>query len=85
VALGEGSERDLRWRYTLRLTVGGRAWRIHMDDRMYALPDDVVLSHVRMSKWGVRLASMTVTYRRVTSAANRIIDYATHTPAALER
>jgi hypothetical protein len=56
-----------------------------MDDRMYALPDDVVLSHVRMSKWGVRLASMTVTYRRVTSAANRIIDYATHTPAALER
>ena len=63
-ASGETRGGTVRWRYVLRIALGGRQWHVDMDDWMYALPDDVVLSRTRLSKWGVTLASMTVTYRR---------------------
>lgn len=64
-ATGEDFSHGARWRYMLRVPVGGRQWAIAMDDWMYAIPDEVVLSRVRMSKWGLTVASMTVSYRRM--------------------
>lgn len=64
-ASGEALPGAARWRYLLRVPVGKRDWAIAMDDWMYAMPDDVVLSRVAMTKWGLTVASMTVTYRRM--------------------
>jgi hypothetical protein len=65
VATGTTDGNTLRWRYVLRLALGQRQVRLDLDDRMLLLADGVLLSRVQMSKWGIGLASMTVSYRRL--------------------
>lgn len=65
IAIGATARNTVSWRYVLRLAVGARQVRLDLDDRMLLMGDGVVLSRVRMAKWGLALASMTVTYRRL--------------------
>jgi hypothetical protein len=54
----------LRWQYTLALPVDGRVWEVQFDDWMYLMNDRVMLNKAVMSKWGVRLGEVTLSFTR---------------------
>lgn len=64
VATGELRGNALRWQYVLKLDVDGRVWEVDFDDWMYLMDDQVMLNRSVMSKFGVRLGEVTLSFRR---------------------
>lgn len=54
----------LRWNYTLALPVDGRVIEVSMDDWMYQMSDDVLLNRTAMSKFGIHLGDVTLSFAR---------------------
>ena len=63
-AQGQASGNALRWQYTMALPVDGRVWEVQFDDWMYLMNDRVMLNKAVMSKWGVRLGEVTLSFTR---------------------
>jgi hypothetical protein len=63
-AVGEVAGNALRWRYVMALPVDGRVWHVDFDDWMYLIDDKVMLNRSYMSKWGVRLGEVTLSFTR---------------------
>ena len=63
-AQGLASGNALRWQYTLALPVDGRVWEVQFDDWMYLMNERVMLNKAVMSKWGVRLGEVTLSFTR---------------------
>ena len=63
-ARGELHGNALRWQYVLRLDVDGRSWDVDFDDWMYLMDDQVMLNRSVMSKFGVRLGEVILTFRK---------------------
>jgi hypothetical protein len=55
----------LRWRYVLSLPVDGRVIEVDMDDWMFMVDDGVMLNRTAMSKFGVHLGEVTLSFRRM--------------------
>lgn len=54
----------LQWRYVLALEVDGRTWQVDFDDWMYLQDEAVMLNRSVMSKFGVRLGELFLSFRR---------------------
>lgn len=65
-AIGEVQGNALRWRYVLKLDVDGRTWEVDFDDWMYMIDDQVMLNRSVMSKFGIRLGEVILSFRRRT-------------------
>jgi hypothetical protein len=63
-ARGEAFGNALRWRYVLDLAVGDRTYHVDFDDWMYLMDDRVMLNTSAMSKFGIRLGEVVLTFRR---------------------
>lgn len=63
-AVGEVAGNALRWRYVLALPVDGRTWHVDFDDWMFLMDERVMLNRSYMSKWGIRLGEVTLTFVR---------------------
>jgi hypothetical protein len=63
-ARGQASGNTLRWNYTLALPVQGRTWHVQMDDWMHLVDSEVLLNRTAMSKFGVHLGDVTLSFRR---------------------
>ncbi len=61
-AQGQAAGNAFRWAYTLALPVDGRVWHVEFDDWMYLMNERVMLNKAVMSKWGVRLGEVTLTF-----------------------
>lgn len=61
-ARGEVAGNAFHWRYTLRLEVDGSTWLVDFDDWMYLIDDKVMLNRAVMSKWGVELGQVTLSF-----------------------
>ena len=61
-AAGQEKGNAFRWGYTLMLPVDGRVIEVQFDDWMYLMNDKVVLNKARMSKFGVRLGEVTLSF-----------------------
>ena len=61
-ARGEQQGNAFRWGYTLRLPVDGRTWDVQFDDWMYLMDERVMLNKAEMSKFGVRLGEVTLSF-----------------------
>lgn len=66
VGTAEGQARGnaLRWRYTLALPVDGRVWHVDMDDWMILVDERVLLNRTVMTKFGIRLGEVTLSFTR---------------------
>lgn len=64
VAEGQTKGNAFNWRYTLALPVDGTVLNVQMDDWMYLMNDRVMLNKARMSKWGVHLGDVTLSFTR---------------------
>lgn len=65
-AQGQVRGNSFSWAYTLALPVDGRVWEVEFDDRMYLMDDRVMLNKAVMSKWGIRLGEVTLSFTRRT-------------------
>ncbi len=61
-AEGQAAGNALRWSYTLRLKVDGREIDVQFDDWMYLMDERVMLNKAVMSKFGVRLGEVTLSF-----------------------
>ena len=63
-AEGQVAGNAFRWGYTLALPVDGRIWNVDFDDWMYMMDERVMLNKATMSKFGVRLGEVTLSFVR---------------------
>ncbi|MCR6667269.1 MAG: DUF3833 domain-containing protein [Methyloversatilis sp.] len=63
-ATGEASGNALRWRYVLALPVDDKVYNVDFDDWMYLIDDKVMLNRSAMSKFGVHLGEVTLSFTR---------------------
>lgn len=61
-ALGESRGNAFHWAYTLRLPVDEKVYDVQFDDWMYLMTDKVMLNKATMSKFGVRLGEVTLSF-----------------------
>ncbi len=64
-ARGQAAGNALNWRYTLLLPVDGRTWEIEFDDWMFQVDEQVMLNRAVMSKFGIRLGEVLLSFRRL--------------------
>lgn len=61
-AVGVAAGNALNWRYTLRLPVDGKTYDVQFDDWMYLMDEKVMLNKAVMSKFGIRLGEVTLSF-----------------------
>jgi hypothetical protein len=63
-AVGIVAGNALNWRYVLKLPVDGKVYEVNFDDWMFQMDERVMLNHAVMSKFGIRLAEIYITFRK---------------------
>ncbi|MEM8952296.1 MAG: DUF3833 domain-containing protein [Pseudomonadota bacterium] len=63
-AEGSVSGNCLRWSYDLNLKIGQREWRVRFDDIMLLQNDQVLLNRAQMSKWGITLGEVIISFHK---------------------
>ena len=63
-AHGEAGGNTFNWRYTLALPVDGRTWQVQFDDWMVLIDEHTLLNKAEMSKFGVRLGEVTLSFTK---------------------
>lgn len=68
VGQAQGQERgnSFYWTYTLALPVDGRVIEVQFDDWMHLMDERVMLNRATMSKFGIRLGEVTLSFTRRT-------------------
>ena len=64
VATGVASGNALVWRYVLAQPVGDKVYNVDMEDWMFLIDDKVMLNRTAMSKFGVNLGSVTLSFSK---------------------
>lgn len=65
-ARGQTQGNTFRWGYTLALPVDGKVYHVDFDDWMYLIDERVMLNRATMSKFGVRLGEITLSFTKRT-------------------
>ena len=65
-ARGQTQGNAFRWTYTLALPVDGKVYNVDLDDWMYLIDERVRLNRATMSKFGVRLGEITLSFTKRT-------------------
>ena len=63
-AQGQTRGNAFYWTYTMSLPVDGRVIEVNFDDWMYLMTDKVMLNKATMSKFGVRLGEVTLSFTK---------------------
>lgn len=63
-ATGEAQGNALRWRYTMALPVDGSIYHVAFDDWMFLMDDKTMLNRSFMTKFGVELGQVTLSFRK---------------------
>lgn len=61
-ALGESAGNALNWTYTLALPVDGTIYHVQFNDWMYLVTPRVMLNKAKMSKFGIDLGEVTLSF-----------------------
>jgi hypothetical protein len=64
IAQGQTRGNAFYWTYTLSLPVDGSVYEVKFDDWMYLMSDTVMLNKATMSKFGVRLGEVTLSFSK---------------------
>jgi hypothetical protein len=68
VAQGRTEGNALNLRYVLALKIGESVWNVDFDDWMFLQRDGVMINRARVSKWGIDIGEVTLTFRRLAAA-----------------
>jgi hypothetical protein len=61
-AVGVLSGNALNWQYTLKLPVDDKVYEVQFDDWMYLMDERVMLNKAVMSKFGIKLGEVTLSF-----------------------
>jgi hypothetical protein len=61
-AQGDAAGNALNWAYTLALPVDGTIYHVQFDDWMYLVSPKVMLNKAKMSKFGIELGEVTLSF-----------------------
>ena len=66
IGMADGQTRGnaFNWRYTLALPVGSQVWHVQFDDWMYLMSERVMLNKASMSKFGIFLGEVTLSFTK---------------------
>jgi Protein of unknown function (DUF3833) len=64
VAQGQAAGNAFQWAYTLRLPVDDKVYEVQFDDWMYLVDERVMLNKAVMSKFGIRLGEVTLSFTK---------------------
>lgn len=64
-ATGQAAGNAFQWSYTLRLPVDDKVYEVQFDDWMYLVDERVMLNKAVMSKFGIRLGEVTLSFTKV--------------------
>ena len=67
-AIGQVAGNALNWRYQLRLKVDDSTYVVDFDDWMFLMDGQVMLNRARMSKWGIDLGQVTLSFYKPAAA-----------------
>ena len=65
VAIGRSAGNAFNFKYRLRLPINGKEWVLSFDDWMYLQEDNMMLNIATMSKWGIKLGTVTVAFEKL--------------------
>jgi hypothetical protein len=65
VADGRVSGNALQWGYTLRLPVDDKVYEVQFDDWMFLIDERVMLNRAVMSKFGIRLGEVFISFTKL--------------------
>jgi Protein of unknown function (DUF3833) len=71
-AIGLAAGNTLNWRYTLALPVDGRVIEVQFDDWMVLVDEQVMLNKAVMSKFGLRLGEVTLSFHKPAAGDARV-------------
>lgn len=63
-ATGQTRGNTFHWNYTLSLPVDGKVYQVQFDDWMYQMTDSVMLNKATMTKFGIRLGEVTLSFTK---------------------
>ena len=63
-AAGQESGNAFRWNYTLRLPVDGKEYEVQFDDWMFMVDERVMLNRATMSKFGITLGEVLLSFTK---------------------
>ncbi len=63
-AQGSTGGNAFHWNYTMALPVDGSVWSVQFDDWMYLMSDKVMLNKASMSKFGLHLGEVTLSFTK---------------------
>lgn len=63
-AVGQTAGNSFHWQYTLRQPIGDSVLEVQMDDWMVMVDERVVLNRTRMSKLGIHLGDVTLSFNK---------------------
>jgi hypothetical protein len=63
-ASGRTRGNAFNWAYTLALPVDGQVWHVQFDDWMYLMSERVMLNKASMSKFGIFLGEVTLSFTK---------------------
>lgn len=63
-AIGNVAGNALNWKYVLALPVDGHTYHVKFDDWMFLMDDQVMLNRAEMSKFGISLGEVTLSFRK---------------------
>ena len=63
-AAGQTSGNAFRWNYTLRLPVDGSVYEVQFDDWMFLIDERIMLNRATMTKFGVRLGEVLLSFSK---------------------
>jgi len=70
-ATGKAAGNSLNWVYTLDLKTGkNRTLQVKFDDWMFLQPDGVLLNRARMSRFGIKLGDVTISFAKIDADKN---------------
>ena len=61
---GQASGNALYWSYTLSLPVDGKVYEVQLADWMYQMDDKVLINRAAMSKFGLHLGDITISFTK---------------------
>lgn len=64
-AKGESSGNAFHWKYVLNLPVGDKTYKVNFDDWMFLQPDGVLLNRAKMSKLGIALGEVFISFKKL--------------------
>lgn len=67
-AKGEQAGNAVNMKYVLRLPVNGTQYDLSMDDWIYRMTDDTAINRVQMTKFGVKVGELVITFRKKSAA-----------------